>query len=139
MNAHSQTQNPNNPPRKRRLIGAASNVLLLGFLAGMFAGNSLSASTMTWATTLTMIGLGASVVLTKVSDLMTMNAKKKACKQAISKMERRMERLIPKGRVIAHGTHAKGRPAHSPHTMEDSENDWMPVARRGRAGNIQKF
>lgn len=127
MTASPRNEQPNGRPRKRRVIGSASSILLIGFLAGMFTGNTLPSSAMVLATSVTVIGLLTSVIVSKVTQYLTVQSERKACDRAISDLERRMERLIPRRRVIAHGTHS-----HSPNYREESECDWIPVTRRSR-------
>lgn len=117
----------------RRMIGSASSILLLGFLAGMLTGNALPASTMTLATSVVCLGLIASVLVTKLANYLSLRSERKAYDQAITELERRMERLIPRRRVIAHGTHS-----HRPNYREESECDWIPVTRRSRTKANQR-
>ncbi len=125
----ASSQNPFGERRipSRRLIGPTSTVLLLGFLAGTLVGRSVPAATMSWAVSLTLAGLLASVIGTKLSNLNSLRKARRAYDRAILDLERRMERLIPRRRMIAHGTHR-----HSPHNRDESESQWLPVARRSR-------
>lgn len=128
MLASVRNRHSDGRPRNGRMIGSASSVLLLGFLAGMMTGNALPAATMAWATSVTFAVLMASVLVTKLTNYLTIRSERKASARAITELERRMERLIPRRRVIAHGTHS-----HHPHNREESESDWIPVTRRSRA------
>ena len=131
----ASSQNPFHERRfpSRRLIGPTSTVLLLGFLAGTLVGRSVPAATMSWAVSLTLAGLLASVIGTKLSNLLSLRQARRAYDRAIFDLECRMERLIPRRRMIAHGTHR-----HSPHNRDESEAEWLPVARRSRTLKSRK-
>ena len=133
MTTPSQNHFGKIPISNRRLIGPSSTILLLGFLAGTLVGQSIPADTMSWAISLTLAGLVISIIGTKISSILTMRAVRRACDRAIFDLERRMERLIPKRRMIAHGTHR-----HRPHSREESESEWLPVARRIRSLKSRK-
>lgn len=97
-----------------RLIGSASNILLLGFLAGVFAGYSMPPATMNWVARFTLAGFAVSVIFTLAKAILQHRAQQKAFEHAKLGLEQRMERLIPSRRVIAHGTHS-----HRPHKRDD--------------------
>ncbi len=128
MTASAINPSSRRPRPSRPLIGPSSTILLLGFLAGTLVGRSIPAATMSWAVSLTLAGLVVSIVGTKISNMLVLRAARRACDRMIHDLERRMERLIPKRRMIAHGTHR-----HSPHNRDESESEWLPVARRSRS------
>jgi hypothetical protein len=107
--------------------------LLLGLLVGLCVANFAPASLITTVMALTIAGLAASVLFSKFTQHAQALADKKASERAVLEMERRMERLIPKRNMKAHGGHS-----HRPHAMQDSESDWMPVTRRGRSTNSHR-
>ena len=129
------------PNRKRRLnlaggkplVGRSSPVLLLGFLAGLLVGQAGSADLTNRITLWTGLGLAGSLLWVQVARWLRARAAQKALARATTQMERRMERHIPKRRMIAHGIHA-----HGPHAAEASESQWVPVARRGRAASVPR-
>ncbi len=123
--ARIEHQNP--VPVQWRSAGPPFHLLLLGFLAGLFAGQSAPASLMIWASGLTIAGICLSFTCFKLSQILKIQAERKTSAQTAWELERRLERLIPKRHMRAHGGHS-----HRPHERDESETDWMPVARRSR-------
>ena len=115
-----------NRPPAGRLIGSTSNILLLGFLAGVFAGYSMPAATMDWLARLTLFGFAFSVIFTMTKAILQNRSQQKAFEIAMVELERRMERLIPNRRDIAHRADS-----HRPHKWEDTEIERIPSARTG--------
>ncbi|HUG70924.1 MAG TPA: hypothetical protein VMM76_24460 [Pirellulaceae bacterium] len=108
-------------------IGTSLNLLLLGVLTGLLVGQSASAAQATFVMPLTLAGLGLSLAFSKLARYLMAQSKRKAFNRSVMELERRMERLIPKRHMKAHGMHS-----HSPHSVDESESNGMPVARRSQ-------
>ena len=123
----ARTRKPAPDQPKRRILRTPANGLWIGLFLGLFAGQSISAATLPVALGLISCGFVVSLILAELAAYVSVQSQRKACDRAVSELERRMERHIPKRRVIAHGGHS-----HRPHNVEESESEWMPVARRSR-------
>lgn len=113
----------------QRGMGTLVNVLFLGVLAGLFMGQSTSAAGMTFIMSLTFAALGISLAFSKLNRYLKVQSERRAAMD----LERRMDRLISHRYIKAHGTHS-----HHPHSVDESESNWIPVARRSRVANRPK-
>ncbi len=117
----------------RRGVGTLVNILLLGVLAGLMMGQSTSAAHMTFVMTLTLAALGVSLVFSQLLQYLKIKSERRAFELTVWELERRMDRMIPKRRIKAHGMHS-----HHPHALEEAESNWMPAARPGRLAKSGK-
>jgi hypothetical protein len=108
-------------------LGISVNNLSLGVLAGLCIGQAISATQFSLAITLAALGFLLSIAASKVVRYLTAQSQRKAQNKTVSELERRLEKLILRRHMKAHGMHW-----HRPHALDESESNGMPALRHTR-------
>lgn len=108
-------------------MGKTINPMLLGVLAGLLLSQSALPAHQTLAVGVTFLVLVFSMAIAQLVRYCKTQSTRKAINRTVMDLERRLERLIPRRHMKAHGMHS-----FRPHSREESESNWMPVARQSR-------